>query len=583
MISKIIAGCLAIFIAVLTPVKVTAQSNTVANAQPSESIQKFESYIILTNNGSLEVTETITYQTQVAKHGIYRYIPSVLDQAWWSVWRTPISQVIIKDESGQDYQFEQSTDDGTIFLKIGDPDTTFTGQKKYLISYKVDRAAREFTDSQQLFWDITGEGWQLPIMKTEIVIDLPASPSQVLCFIGELGSTQPCSYTLQQNQVVVQLDETISYGQNVSIGVKFEPGTLHLLPEWQRLLRDNWVWILTPLPLVLSLWGWWIFGRDEVFISADIFNFDSAQDSRTIGLFSPRPIRMSYTPLQISPGLAQAIYSLSVKPSAVVAEILELARKKVLKIERLSTKKMFGTKNEYQFIQLRDKIDGLSRVQKMLFKGIFSSGKQQIKLSDLKGKFHTTFSKVQTELSKEMEDQRWVQLGVNKARVWGYVLLGIGVTTLFGWLVAWQGLLAQYLVLVLSSIVSMIIVWFLPSRTAIGSNWYEQARGLRETVKRGAWRQKIQEQQLFVDQVLPFAVALGVVDRLSKDLDDVGLQPSYLASDALGGLAASSFVSDFTSQASSSLAYNPSSSSASSGGFSGGSGGGGGGGGGGSW
>lgn len=114
-----------------------------------------------------------------------------------------------------------------------------------------------------------------------------------------------------------------------------------------------------------------------------------------------------------------------------------------------------------------------------------------------------------------------------------------------------------------------------------------QARGLRETIKRGAWRQKIKEKQLFIEEILPYAVALNVINDLANDLDDLGIEPpDYVAAaGSVTGLSTSQLVTDFTQQSISTLSYNPNSKSSSSGsGFSGGSsGGGGGGGGGGSW
>lgn len=90
------------------------------------------------------------------------------------------------------------------------------------------------------------------------------------------------------------------------------------------------------------------------------------------------------------------------------------------------------------------------------------------------------------------------------------------------------------------------------------------------------------EKHLFIEEILPFAVALNVVDQLSRDMKELGLEPPKYMGGTNFGTAA--FVSSFTSDLGAGLTYNPSSSSSGGGGFGGGSsGGGGGGGGGGSW
>ncbi len=90
---------------------------------------------------------------------------------------------------------------------------------------------------------------------------------------------------------------------------------------------------------------------------------------------------------------------------------------------------------------------------------------------------------------------------------------------------------------------------------------------------------------MFIEEVLPFAVSLGVVNQLAKQMEALNIKPpQYISSTGLTTWNTAQFVSGFSSEVASGLSYNPSSSSSGGSGFSGGSsGGGGGGGGGGSW
>jgi uncharacterized membrane protein len=107
---------------------------------------------------------------------------------------------------------------------------------------------------------------------------------------------------------------------------------------------------------------------------------------------------------------------------------------------------------------------------------------------------------------------------------------------------------------------------------------------LKYYVSKGKWREEIMEKNLFLEEMLPLAISLGVVNKLANDMKDLGMEPPKY----FEGVAINSFAHDlnnFNSVMATNLATTPSGNSSWSGGsgFSGGSGGGFGGGGGGSW
>ena len=121
-----------------------------------------------------------------------------------------------------------------------------------------------------------------------------------------------------------------------------------------------------------------------------------------------------------------------------------------------------------------------------------------------------------------------------------------------------------------------LLAYNLPQKTAIGTNLWLQARGLRKSINYGKWREEIKEKNLFIEEVLPFAVSLGVIDKLSKDMKELNIEPpKYIHTGSLTALNTSHFVNNFTSEMGSTLSHNPSSSSSGGGSFSGGGGGGG--------
>jgi uncharacterized membrane protein len=137
-------------------------------------------------------------------------------------------------------------------------------------------------------------------------------------------------------------------------------------------------------------------------------------------------------------------------------------------------------------------------------------------------------------------------------------------------------------------VISFFFALSMPRRTAWGYSLKRQIVGLAWYLEKGKWRHEVSEKHLFIEEILPLAVTLGVVDKLTQDMKDLELSPpKYFA-----GTNMTTFGSDlgrFETTTTSSLLSTPggkgSSSWSGGSGFSGGgsSGGGFGGGGGGSW
>jgi uncharacterized membrane protein YgcG len=572
-----------------------------------EQITHFNSDITINQNTSLQIVETIDYTTNESKHGIYRYIPIRYTRNGLN-YTTRIHSIRITDPDGKGIPFERSWENGNVTLKIGDGDVTFTGPKTYVISYQVDNAVQQVenpnptTPNQansnstipELFWDITGEGWQIDIASTSAQVTTPfAAIVRVACYSGAVGSDDgKCSsQTINPQQATFTYPQMISYGDNMTVALQLDPSGFLLFPTaTEKLLKhiqDN----LGLLPLLLPGLGmafwWWKRGRDTVFTSWNVFNHDTNQTQTTAPLLSWRHIPMVYEPIkELTPGEAGALHDEKVDNQDIIAEIIDLARQKFLKIERLEKKSLFKTTVDYQFTQLKEASPLLPKHQTYLLTNLFKLDKT-VKLSALKGTFYTHMEQTKKLIFQSLSAKGMFaqnpstvrSLGVSVAIVatvvvgyWGIYLLTLGM---------WWALP----IFAISLLIAFLAGYHLPAKTAQGSNFAWQVRGLRQNIYYGAWREKIKEKHLFFEEVLPFAVALGVVNQLSNDMKKLNVkEPTYVTGTS-HGWSTPTFINAFSNQASSNLSYNPSSSDWSSGsGFSGGSsGGGGGGGGGGSW
>jgi len=562
--------------------------------QAVDKVTSFHSEITINQDTSISIKETIGYETNLQKHGIYRYIPVRYQRSGFS-YTVKIKDIKITDDLGQAIPYTSFKQSGNQVFKIGDSDRTFTGEKTYIISYTTENALKRFEDLDAFYWDITGEGWQIPIEKPSTKITSPyAEITKVDCFTGPVGDNDSlCEKNFSKNEAFFHYPATINYGKNFTVAIGLDknnkiifPTKIELFIKW---IKDNFFLFLIPLPLFIIFILWFKKGRDFIFISPNVFNLDEDKPKKLKPLFYQHRTPFVYEPLKdLTPGEAGAILDERVDNQDIVAEILDLARKKYLKIESVGEKGLFKTQ-DFKFIKLKNSDNKLPEHQKYLLEGIFGRYKNKL-LSKLKGKFHTKMQKAKQMINSSVADKKLFTRNARKDRILYIVLFAfLSILGFFPMVFAISATnsVLPFLIFLVQDILGFICACNIPQKTAVGTNLMLQARGLRKTIKLGKWREEIKEKHLFIEEIFPFAVSLGVVTKLARDMEKLNIRPpSYFPGYAAYHKSFGSFAKTFNSQVSSGLSFNPSSGKWSGGsGFSGGgsSGGGGGGGGGGSW
>ncbi len=558
-----------------------------------EYIEAFDSIITVNQDSSLSIEESIVYFTDQAKHGIFRYIPYLL-RSETDVKITRISDVSIVDEFDTPVQFVQNTQNEYVEFKIGNPQSTFQGKKTYIIRYRVSQALEQFSTHDELYWDITGEGWEFPIRSSRASIISTFAPiGKISCFTGAVGSDNgQCVSSLNASDSATFLyGETLGFGENFTIAVAFGRPNQLIYPSVRSAVEKKWIkrasYVFAMFPLMLLLLIWSRYGRDYVFISPNVFGQGDNHPQRKKGLFEKLRVPFVYEPLAISPGEAGVMLDEKADANDVIAEIVELARKKYLSIKFIEKKGLFG-KTDYELVKLKNDEGKLNNDQHYLFSHLFST-QDKVMLSTLKGSFYLHFEQTKKLLEESVKSHHYFTRPISTSRGTGVaaalVLNGTAGIMLFMLCFLVQSF-ESFLLFGLGLPISMLLGWNMVQKTAAGTNAMLQAKGLKETLRLAKWRDEIKEKHLFIEAIIPYSIALGVIEKLSKDMDDLGIQPpEYINHGFTQGLTLNAFTHGFSSSATSSLSHNPASSSRSSGsGFSGGSsGGGGGGGGGGSW
>ncbi len=542
------------------------------------AVSNFTSRIQILRNTDIQVMETIEADFPVPKHGIYRYIPV----------NTALKIISITDENGNDYKFKVSRSGKNIVIKIGDPNRTLTGQHIYNLNYIAKYFIRRFDDHDELYWNVTGADWDVPIEKAKaIVYSSYAKFTRDVCYAGAYGTTESNCATVPGEVESLTFESFVptGLGSDFTIVVGLDKNNFLQFPtKWQKLFLNFSFWYLAVIgpALVMGL-VWFLKGRDQKYIGDNVYYTPDHPKSETVPLISHPHLPYVYSPIDgLTPAEAGTIIDFKIDMSDVVAEIVELARLGFLKIETVG-------KNDYKFTKTSKIITGLRKHQEYLLNAVFDpefATDGVVIMSMLKKHFYEKLTEYRKLVYQQLVKDDIFQSRPDK-------IVNVYTTSVFVTYGVLLGLFEDnakvtaplYLPIgLLFGIVAVLIASRMPRRTSKGYGLYRQLVGLKYFVGKGKWRYEIEEKRLFLDEILPLAIALGIVGKLARDMKELGLsQPKYM-----GNIYVSNF-SSFNSDLGKSLAITPSgkySSGWSSGGsgFSGGSsGGGGGGGGGGSW
>jgi uncharacterized membrane protein len=546
-------------------------------ASDFEMINDFQTQVTINNDSSINVREEIVYDfADQESHGIYRFIP-ISYQARGGNYRLRISDISVTDETGANYNFTISYPGKNIELKIGDANRLISGQHTYIISYKVKKAINYFDTWDELYWNITGNEWEVPIKNASASIvlpdEIPFDNLQTKCFSGPAETNYDCQDTnVIQNKSgnvskieISSSDLGVFEGLTIVIGF---PKKIVLEPtasdKFFESVKDNGILLLPVFVLGFMVYLWRVKGRDPKGRGTIIAQYDA--------------------PDSITAAEVGTIIDERVQTKDISAQIIQFAVNGNLRIVKGEKKA------DYTFVRLNNGPALNTEFEKELFNGIFGT-KDSIKLDELKNKFYKDYGNVSNKLYKETVNKKYFARNPKNVRL---VYNGIGVLLFISGFFA--GVLGAYysIAFILSGIIVMIFSLFMPSKTIKGAHAREHIIGLKTYLSvaekdRIKFHNSPEKKPEHFDHLLPYAMVLGVEKEWANQFADIyNQQPSWYQGPAgtnFSTLYLVSSLNSFQTSANSAMISRPSSASSGGSGFSGGgfSGGGFGGGGGGSW
>ena len=545
-----------------------------------ERILDYQADILVHVDGELLVTETIRVRAegQDIRRGIYRDFPTRYTDRFGNRYRVRLDIVDVKrDGASEPYHTENRSNGVRVY--IGDPNRMVgNGIHEYRLRYRTNRQLGFFADHDELYWNVTGNGWMFPIDHAGARIELPADVSsadlQASFYTGPQGAQgrDARSEVTNGHTVVFETTRVLQPYEGLTVAVGWPKGIVRQPSSAERIgwfLQDNRAALVLLIGWLATfgwyLWAWNRAGRDP-------------EKGVIIPLFRP--------PMGMTPAACSYVLNMSFNRQAFAAAVVSLGVKGYLEIEE--------QKDGFKLRKKTTPPSGkASRGENALLGSLFMLGNE----IEMDQKNHRSFIKGREGLRQALKTEYLGRLFIlNTIYVLPAALLTIVAAVIAAAMPGGPFIWVPYAIL--SVALHVVFLYLLRAPTPAGRQIMDQIEGFRmylDTAEQDRL-ERMQSPQLtpeVFETFLPYAFALGVenswCDRFARELPEEmekrgGYQPNWYSGRSRGLNTLGHLGSDFNSSFSTAIASAsspPGSSSGSGGGGS--SGGGGGGGGGGGW
>src|SRR6266511_3034559 len=148
----------------------TVLAATPAAAQRSYAIERFDATIRVAPDATIEVTEAITARFTGAWNGIYRTIPVKYRTAQGLNWTLGLDLLSARDDQGRSLRVEASRERHYIKYKIWVPGAA-DATRTVVLRYRATNGLWFFEDHDELYWNVTGDEWEVPIEAAAAAIE----------------------------------------------------------------------------------------------------------------------------------------------------------------------------------------------------------------------------------------------------------------------------------------------------------------------------------------------------------------------------------------------------------------------------
>jgi len=356
-------------------------------AAQTERITSFDSRITVNTDGSMQVVETIAVESAGVDivHGIYRDFPTRFKDLVGNRYSVLFDIVSVRrDGNSEPYHTEDKGDMVRIYFGSSSYDLP-PGAHTYQFNYRTNRQLGFFRDHDELYWNVTGNGWKFPIDLATATVLLPPNVRNLATglegytgYEGEKGQAYTARRDEESNPTFRA--EKLAPGQGLSIVVTWPKG---LIAEPTAEQKRAW-FIADNKSLIFGLAGWIVVLLYYVMIWGMVGR-DPARGT-IVPLYEP--------PDNLSPAAMRFLERMGFDEKAFTAAIMGLAAKGYLTIEQDESK-------TYKLVRRKNATDqekSLSADEKSLARILFEDGNSLV----LENKNHEQLSRARKAVENNL-------------------------------------------------------------------------------------------------------------------------------------------------------------------------------------
>jgi len=329
-----------------------------------EHVISFDSDSTVHIDSSLTVREAIKVLStgESVIHGIFREFPKDYKSSLGNRHKIAFRvQEVTLDDKPVPYSIER-TRRNSKRIYMGDSKVTLSkGIHTYTLVYTIDRQIGFFKDHDELYLNVTGNNWRLPIEQVRAVVHLPAAVQEVCGYTGFQGEKGD-DYTsiIEGKSVSFFSTRPFSQREGLTIAVTWPKGFVQEPPLFEELgwfLEDNFdlVGVFFCFLILFFLMAYALFVAHRV---------------NSLGQVKP----IFYPPEGLMPSAVGYMKNRRWKPSFLAADIVYLAVRDFVIIDY---KKSFWRGAQYSLSKVgqSQRSEELDKDERLILKALFLQGK----------------------------------------------------------------------------------------------------------------------------------------------------------------------------------------------------------------
>lgn len=484
-------------------------------------IEQFQADIQVLKNGQILVTETIRPRFTGSWNGLKRHIPVEYRTPQGFNYTLLVDLVSVTDEHQSPLKYESSRERHYKIFKIWLPSAQDT-TKTLILTYRVSNGLKYFEDHDELYWNVTGDEWDVPIKSAEARVLLPAGTTGVkaLAFTGTYGAReQQADVRITGPEILYHMTRPLGFREGLTAVVGWDKGVVAEPDSFQQagmVIQSNWPVAFPVVIFGLMLYLWYTRGRDP----------------------RRRPITVAYEPPEkLTPAELGTLIDNSPDLRDITATLVDLAVRGFLRIEERQESRLLGLWSDTTFHLHRLKAPSewtdLRPHEQEIMNGIFSSSTDDVvALSELKNRFYIYLNGIRASLFKQLLSRGYYASRPDRVKqIYMALAIVVAIASFFGSIILQNSYGIALQTSFLSGLAASLIVlgfgWFMPARTTRGVRALEQILGFEEFLTRvesDRFQRVIKTPQMF-EKFLPFAMALGVEQNWGRAFEGIYTTP----------------------------------------------------------